>query len=60
VVPAEVAYTCKTPAFRRQRQEDCEFEASFGYIARPCLKNNFKKLKSLLVAAEKDKGPVWV
>jgi hypothetical protein len=25
------------------RQEDCEFEDSRGYIARPCLKKNEKK-----------------
>jgi hypothetical protein len=34
-----------TPALRRQRQEDCEFKVSLGYIARPCLKNNVRETK---------------
>jgi hypothetical protein len=27
-------------AFRRLRQEDCEFKANMSYIARPCLKKS--------------------
>jgi hypothetical protein len=34
-----------TPAFRRLRQEDCEFKAILGYIARHYLKKKAKKKK---------------
>jgi hypothetical protein len=39
------------PALRRLRQEDHEFLASLGYIARLCLKNKNKKKKE-----RKEKG----
>jgi hypothetical protein len=32
-----------TPALRRLRQEDLEFEASLGYIAGPITKNKKKR-----------------
>jgi hypothetical protein len=36
-------YTLVIPALRRQREEDCEFEASLDYV-RPCLKKKYPYL----------------
>jgi hypothetical protein len=36
--PGVVLHTFVISALRRLRHEDCEFEASVGYIARPYLK----------------------
>jgi hypothetical protein len=32
------------PAIKRLREEECKFEASRGYIARPYLKHKQKKI----------------
>jgi hypothetical protein len=38
-------HTPGSPAFRRLRQEDCEFESSLSYRVRLCLKIENKKPK---------------
>jgi hypothetical protein len=35
-------YMVIIPAFSRLRQQGCRFEASVGYIVRPCLKKKKK------------------
>jgi hypothetical protein len=43
------------PTFRKQKQEDLEFKASLGYIARTCLKKNKNKNKVTKSKLEKDR-----
>jgi hypothetical protein len=42
--PGVVVHTCN-PALWRLKQEDREWQANLGYIARPCLKKKKKKKK---------------
>jgi hypothetical protein len=43
-----------TPAHKRLSQEDWEFEASLGYIVRPCLKTNKQTNKNQLEISFKE------
>jgi hypothetical protein len=40
--PDIVVHTCN-PSDQRLRQEDCEFEASLDYMARPCKRKKQQK-----------------
>jgi hypothetical protein len=42
-----VVHICN-PRLRKQKQEDHEFQANMGYIARPCLKIN--KIELIIIA----------
>jgi hypothetical protein len=42
--PDMVTHACY-PNIGRLKQKDCEFEASLGYISRPCLKTQNKQQK---------------
>jgi hypothetical protein len=37
----------------RLKQKDCEFKASLGYIARPCLKKRRKREKIMIYSCRK-------
>jgi hypothetical protein len=47
------------PAFRRLRQEDCEFEASLGYTVRLCLKKKKNPSEEIIFPEPSQKRSVW-
>jgi hypothetical protein len=54
-----MSHTCN-PSIREDEEEDYEFQASLGYVARLSFKNQLKKLKEKKEKKEKNKANLVV